>query len=82
MYFRSSYDTLHNIIGINGKENIGSLKEYGVKYKQVDLLTENLTLKKLHKFKGRQEYKACTYSKKYRLWLEKLILSIRDRRNN
>ena len=24
------YDTLHNIIGINGKENIGSLKEYGV----------------------------------------------------
>ena len=32
------YDTLHNIIGINGKENIGSLKEYGVKYKQVDLL--------------------------------------------
>lgn len=31
------YDTLHNIIGINGKENIGSLKEYGVNYKQVDL---------------------------------------------
>ena len=32
------YDTLHNIIGISGKENIGSLKEYGVNYKQVDLL--------------------------------------------
>ena len=32
------YDTLHNIIGINDKENIGSLREYGVKYKQVDLL--------------------------------------------
>ncbi len=31
------YDTLHNIIGISDKENIGSLKEYGVKYKQVDL---------------------------------------------
>lgn len=31
------YDTLHNIIGISGKENIGSLKEYGVNYKQVDL---------------------------------------------
>ena len=30
------YDTLHNIIGISGKENIGSLKEYGVKYKQID----------------------------------------------
>ena len=32
------YDTLHNIIGISGKENIGSLKEYGVNYKQVDLI--------------------------------------------
>lgn len=31
------YDTLHNIIGISGKENIGSLREYGVKYRQVDL---------------------------------------------
>jgi cystathionine beta-lyase family protein involved in aluminum resistance len=31
------YDTLHNIIGISGNENIGSLKEYGVKYKQVEL---------------------------------------------
>lgn len=31
------YDTLHNIIGISDKENIGSLKEYGVNYKQVDL---------------------------------------------
>jgi len=31
------YDTLHNIIGISGKENIGSLKEYGVNYKQIDL---------------------------------------------
>ena len=30
------YDTLHNIIGISGKKNIGSLKEYGVNYKQVD----------------------------------------------
>ena len=31
------YDTLHNIIGISGDENIGSLKEYGVSYGQVDL---------------------------------------------
>lgn len=34
----SPYDTLHNIIGISGEENIGSLKEYGVKYRQVDLI--------------------------------------------
>ena len=44
------YDTLHNIIGINGKENIGSLKEYGVKYKQVDLLNGKFDVEKIHKF--------------------------------
>ena len=32
------YDTLHNIIGIGEEKNIGSLKEYGVNYKQVDLI--------------------------------------------
>ncbi len=31
------YDTLHSIIGISEEENIGSLKEYGVNYKQIDL---------------------------------------------
>ena len=32
------YDTLHNIIGIGEEKRIGSLKEYGVNYKQVDLV--------------------------------------------
>jgi len=36
----SPYDTLHNIIGISKNKNIGSLMEYGVKYKQVDLTIE------------------------------------------
>ncbi|MBP1744597.1 MAG: hypothetical protein H6Q58_1575 [Firmicutes bacterium] len=36
----SPYDTLHNIIGISSNKNIGSLIEYGVKYKQVDLTDE------------------------------------------
>lgn len=31
------YDTLHNIIGISGKENIGSLKEYHINYRQLNL---------------------------------------------
>lgn len=31
------YDTLHNIIGISGMSNIGSLKEYNINYKQIDL---------------------------------------------
>ncbi len=33
----SPYDTLHNIIGITKDANIGSLKEYGVNYKQLEL---------------------------------------------
>lgn len=32
------YDTLHNIIGIGEEKKIGSLKEYGVNYKQIDLV--------------------------------------------
>lgn len=32
----SPYDTLHQVIGLEGN-NIGSLKEYGVKYKQIEL---------------------------------------------
>ncbi|NEZ46169.1 methionine gamma-lyase family protein [Clostridium niameyense] len=31
------YDTLHSIIGVGEEENIGSLKDFGVNYKQVDL---------------------------------------------
>ncbi|WP_443661450.1 methionine gamma-lyase family protein [Clostridium sp.] len=31
------YDTLHNIIGITNKKDIGSLKDFGVKYKQLEL---------------------------------------------
>ena len=38
------YDTLHNIIGISSNKNIGSLKEYGVKYKQLDLVNEKVDL--------------------------------------
>ncbi|MCM8710653.1 methionine gamma-lyase family protein [Clostridium sp. SYSU_GA19001] len=34
------YDTLHNIIGIKEGKNIGSLREYGIIYKQVDLNNE------------------------------------------
>ncbi|WP_125153704.1 aminotransferase class I/II-fold pyridoxal phosphate-dependent enzyme [Clostridium rectalis] len=41
------YDTLHSIIGISEEENIGSLKEYGVKYKQVDLKNGKVDLDKV-----------------------------------
>ena len=35
------YDTIHNVIGLTG-ENMGSLKEFGVKYAQVDLGEDGL----------------------------------------
>lgn len=34
------YDTLHNIIGISGQDSIGSLREYNINYKQIELTTE------------------------------------------
>lgn len=44
----SPYDTLHGIIGIDGNEKIGSLREYGVKYRQVELLEDgSFDLKKI-----------------------------------
>lgn len=43
------YDTLHNIIGINGKENIGSLRDYGINYKQVDLKNNTFDTEKIIK---------------------------------
>ena len=42
----SPYDTLHSVIGISGEENIGSLKEYGVNYKQVDLVAGKINIEK------------------------------------
>ncbi|MEW9093867.1 MAG: methionine gamma-lyase family protein [Clostridiaceae bacterium] len=33
----SPYDTLHSIIGLTGEKNTGSLKDYGIKYRQIDL---------------------------------------------
>lgn len=36
------YDTLHNIIGIGDTSNIGSLREYNVNYKQIDLKEDGL----------------------------------------
>ncbi|MDK0956750.1 methionine gamma-lyase family protein [Clostridium perfringens] len=42
----SPYDTLHSVIGISGEENIGSLKEYGVNYKQVYLVDGKINIEK------------------------------------
>lgn len=44
------YDTLHEVIGIEGKEGTGSLKEFGVNYKQIELNTDGKpNLKEINK---------------------------------
>lgn len=45
----SPYDTLHTLIGINKNERVGSLKEYGVNYKQVDLVNYKIDIESVKK---------------------------------
>ncbi|MCB2361119.1 aminotransferase class I/II-fold pyridoxal phosphate-dependent enzyme [Clostridium estertheticum] len=43
------YDTLHNIIGITDKKDIGSLKDFGVKYKQLELNNSKVDIELMKK---------------------------------
>lgn len=44
------YDTIHSVFGINGKSGYGSLMEYGINYKQVDLTSSGeIDLPKIEK---------------------------------
>ncbi|MGH4052746.1 MAG: aminotransferase class I/II-fold pyridoxal phosphate-dependent enzyme [Clostridium sp.] len=43
------YDTLHNIIGITNKKDIGSLKDFGVKYKQLELKNSKVDVELMKK---------------------------------
>lgn len=46
----SPYDTLHKLIGIeDSNEKIGSLREYGVNYKQVDLIDGKIDIESVKK---------------------------------
>src|SRR3712207_5961728 len=45
----SPYDTLHSIIGITDEKNIGSLREYGVNYKQIDLKNGKIDFESIEK---------------------------------
>ncbi|MGL4741788.1 MAG: aminotransferase class I/II-fold pyridoxal phosphate-dependent enzyme [Sarcina sp.] len=45
----SPYDTLHTLIGINKNERVGSLKEYGISYKQVNLLNNKIDIESVKK---------------------------------
>lgn len=46
----SPYDTLHKLIGVeDSTERTGSLKEYGVKYKQVDLIDGKIDIETVKK---------------------------------
>jgi len=43
------YDTLHNIIGITNKKDIGSLKDFGVKHKQLELNNSKVDIELMKK---------------------------------
>lgn len=43
------YDTLHSIIGISKKENMGSLKDYGINYMQIDLVNGNFDYERIER---------------------------------
>ncbi|MGL5616830.1 MAG: aminotransferase class I/II-fold pyridoxal phosphate-dependent enzyme [Sarcina sp.] len=46
----SPYDTLHKLIGVEeSEERIGSLREYGVNYKQVDLINGKINIEEVKK---------------------------------
>ena len=48
MLFRSPYDTLHEVIGI--KENKSSLKSFGIKYDEIDLLDNDFDYEKIENY--------------------------------
>lgn len=43
------YDTIHSVIGLTEEKNIGSFKEYGINYRQVDLKEGKLDFKGIEK---------------------------------
>ena len=49
------YDTLHEVIGI--KDNPSSLKSYGIKYEQIDLVNDDFDYKKITDFLKKNKVK-------------------------
>ena len=81
------YDTLQTIIGINKEQSKSSLKRFGVKYEQIDLINDDFNLEQIkervskkdiklieiQRSKGYSTRKSLTISK-----IEKAIKAIRD----
>ena len=76
------YDTLMSLIGLKENERIGSLREYGVKYKEVSL-NENwkFNYSAIEEALKDMTIKGCSSSKKHWLWMEKRIFSRRISRS-
>ena len=81
------YDTLQTIIGISKEKSRSSLKEFGVKYEQIDLINDNFDIKtiqdrvakhdikliEIQRSKGYSTRKSLTIDK-----IEKVIKAIRE----
>lgn len=76
------YDTLEEVIGI--KENKSSLKSYGIKYKQIDLIENDFDIKKIKEVLQKEKIKVIEiqrskgYSKRKSISLSKIEKVIKE----
>lgn len=77
------YDTLQTIIGINKEQSKSSLKEFGVKYEQIDLVDNDFNIDGIKERVGKQDIKLIEiqrskgYSTRKSLTIEKIEKAIK-----
>ena len=77
------YDTLQTIIGINKEQSKSSLKEFGVKYEQIDLVNDDFDINAIKERVSKQDIKLIEiqrskgYSTRKSLTIEKIEKAIR-----
>ena len=77
------YDTLQTIIGVSEKESKSSLKEYGVKYEQIELIENDFDIEEIKKRLSRKDVKLVEiqrsrgYSTRKSLTIEKIEKAIK-----
>lgn len=84
------YDTLQTIIGVSKEQSKSSLKEFGVKYEQIDLINDDFDIEKIKERVSKKDLKLIEiqrskgYSTRKSLTIEKIekvIKSIREVNN-
>ena len=77
------YDTLQTIIGINKEQSKSSLKEFGIKYEQIDLINDDFNIEAIKERVAKQDIKLIEiqrskgYSTRKSLTIEKIEKAIK-----